>query len=158
LGEANRLTSDDDNWGSSAAAWTHGFTGHDHILQFGLININGRVFDPSLGVFLSADPQEVDPTHLSDPSPFSYVYNNPLFSRDLSGYGIFDGLSHAWNSLVHAGGSLLHGVGQFFERNWREIVVIAVVVVVAVATDGAGVGPVLSGMAAGAAGVLLPPR
>ncbi len=32
-----------------------GFTGHEHLDVFGLINMNGRVYDPWLGRFLSPD-------------------------------------------------------------------------------------------------------
>ena len=33
-----------------------GYTGHEHIDEMGLIHMNGRVYDPVLGRFLSADP------------------------------------------------------------------------------------------------------
>jgi RHS repeat-associated protein len=33
-----------------------GFTGHEHLPQFGLINMNARQYDPVLGRFLSPDP------------------------------------------------------------------------------------------------------
>ena len=33
-----------------------GFTGHEHIDEMGFIHMNGRVYDPSIGRFLSADP------------------------------------------------------------------------------------------------------
>ena len=32
-----------------------GFTGHEHIDEMGFIHMNGRVYDPSIGRFLSAD-------------------------------------------------------------------------------------------------------
>ncbi len=32
-----------------------GFTGHEHLTGFGLINMNGRVYDPVMSSFLSAD-------------------------------------------------------------------------------------------------------
>lgn len=33
-----------------------GYTGHEHLVQFGLINMNARLYDPVLGRFLSPDP------------------------------------------------------------------------------------------------------
>ncbi|MDZ7743888.1 MAG: RHS repeat-associated core domain-containing protein [Bacteroidota bacterium] len=33
-----------------------GFTSHEHLDEFGLINMNGRVYDNALGRFLSPDP------------------------------------------------------------------------------------------------------
>ncbi|RXJ68309.1 hypothetical protein CRV08_08645 [Halarcobacter ebronensis] len=38
-----------------------GFTGHEHIKEFGLIHMNGRVYDPTTGRFLSADPNIQSP-------------------------------------------------------------------------------------------------
>jgi RHS repeat-associated protein len=34
-----------------------GYTGHEHLNQFGLINMNARLYDPLLGRFLAPDPQ-----------------------------------------------------------------------------------------------------
>ena len=34
---------------------SRGFTGHEHIDEFNLINMNGRVYDPTIGQFLSPD-------------------------------------------------------------------------------------------------------
>ncbi|MBU0455751.1 MAG: RHS repeat-associated core domain-containing protein [Pseudomonadota bacterium] len=43
---------------------THeGFTGHETLEAVNLIHMNGRVYDPVLGRFLSADPQIQDPTN-----------------------------------------------------------------------------------------------
>lgn len=33
-----------------------GFSGHEHLPWFGLINMNVRLYDPALGRFLSPDP------------------------------------------------------------------------------------------------------
>jgi RHS repeat-associated protein len=33
-----------------------GYTGHEHLTQFGLINMNARLYDPAVGRFLSPDP------------------------------------------------------------------------------------------------------
>lgn len=33
-----------------------GFTGHEHLAVFGLVNMNARLYDPVLGRFLSPDP------------------------------------------------------------------------------------------------------
>ncbi len=34
---------------------TSGYTGHEHLDKFGLINMNGRIYDPVLGRMLSPD-------------------------------------------------------------------------------------------------------
>ncbi len=33
-----------------------GFTGHEMLDELGLVHMNGRIYDPLLGRFLSADP------------------------------------------------------------------------------------------------------
>ncbi|HMW72473.1 MAG TPA: RHS repeat-associated core domain-containing protein, partial [Cellvibrionaceae bacterium] len=75
--------------GSSATI--HGFTGHEH-LDDGLIHMNGRVYDPVLGRFLSADPMIQAPDNLQSFNRYSYVLNNPLFYTDPSGYSWFSKL------------------------------------------------------------------
>ena len=39
-----------------AQGMARGFTGHEHLDSVSLIHMNGRVYDPVLGRFLSADP------------------------------------------------------------------------------------------------------
>jgi RHS repeat-associated protein len=41
------------------ALTNRGFTGYEHIDEMGLIHMNGRVYDPQIGRFLSADPYVV---------------------------------------------------------------------------------------------------
>ncbi len=61
-----------------------GFTGHEHLDAVGLIHMNGRVYEPVAGRFLSADP--IVHVGLSQsPNRYSYVWNNPLTLIDPSG-------------------------------------------------------------------------
>lgn len=64
----------------------HGFTGHEHLDELGLIHMNGRIYDPSLGRFLSADPHVQAPLNPQSLNRYSYVRNNPLTYTDPSGY------------------------------------------------------------------------
>ena len=66
-----------------------GFTGHEHMDLFGLINMNGRVYDPNLGRFLSPDPYVQMPNNSQNFNRYSYVLNNPLVYTDPSGEFIF---------------------------------------------------------------------
>ena len=50
------------------------------------MHMNGRVFDPVLGRFLSADPNIQDAGNLQSYNRYSYVLNNPLAFTDPSGY------------------------------------------------------------------------
>lgn len=73
-----------------ADATTHlfsrGFTGHEHLDKFGLINMNGRLYDPLLGRFLSPDPFIQAPDNTQSYNRYSYCLNNPLIFSDPSGY------------------------------------------------------------------------
>lgn len=48
--------------------------------------MNGRVYDPVLGRFLSVDPVFQFPTNTQSLNPYSYVLNNPLSATDPTGY------------------------------------------------------------------------
>ena len=50
-----------------------------------LINFNARIYDPSLGRFMSADPVMQSPYDLQLLNRYSYVGNNPLSLTDPSG-------------------------------------------------------------------------
>ncbi|MDR2907815.1 MAG: hypothetical protein LBU91_07500 [Bacteroidales bacterium] len=69
--------------------YTRGYTGHEHVDMFGLINMNGRMYDPVLGRFLSPDPYVADGTYSQDFNRYSYARNNPLSYTDPSGEFVF---------------------------------------------------------------------
>ena len=64
----------------------HGFTDHEQLDAVGLIHMNGRVYDPELGRFLSADPFVQAPLSSQSYNRYSYVFNNPLSFTDPSGF------------------------------------------------------------------------
>jgi len=72
--------------GLSLSYYNKGFTGHEHLDASGLIHMNGRVYDPRLGRFLSADPMVQQEYNLQNLNRYSYVLNNPLNATDPSGY------------------------------------------------------------------------
>src|SRR5262249_43231165 len=63
-----------------------GFTSHEHLDNIGLIHMNGRVYDPTIGRFLSADPFVPDPFDGQSFNRYSYVKNNPLSRIDADGF------------------------------------------------------------------------
>jgi len=63
-----------------------GFTGHEHLDNLDLIHMNGRVYDPHLGRFISADPYITAPFDGQGLNRYSYVLNNPLAFVDPSGF------------------------------------------------------------------------
>jgi len=62
-----------------------GYTGHEHLVAFGLINMNGRVYDPVLGRFLSPDPYVQLPGSVDGFNRYGYCLNNPLIYTDPDG-------------------------------------------------------------------------
>lgn len=62
-----------------------GYTLHEHLDGFGLINMNGRVYDPLLGMFLSPDPYVQAPGNWLNYNRYGYCYGNPLLYTDPSG-------------------------------------------------------------------------
>ncbi len=64
---------------------THGFTDHEHIDSVGIIHMNGRIYDPAIGRFLSPDDFVQFPEFSQSYNRYSYVLNNPLTHTDESG-------------------------------------------------------------------------
>jgi hypothetical protein len=48
--------------------------------------MNGRIYDPALGRFMTADPHIDSPYNLQSLNRYSYVNNNPLGYTDPSGH------------------------------------------------------------------------
>ncbi|WP_457337682.1 RHS repeat domain-containing protein, partial [Rhizobacter sp. P5_C2] len=73
-------------WGSLKNTQDHsGYTGHEHLDQLGLVNMNARMYDPLLGRHTSADPTVPDPANAQAFNRYSYVMNNALAFTDPSG-------------------------------------------------------------------------
>ncbi|MCD4792173.1 MAG: FG-GAP-like repeat-containing protein [Bacteroidales bacterium] len=62
-----------------------GYTGHEMLPQFALINMNGRLYDPILGRMLSPDNYIQMPDFTQNFNRYSYVLNNPLKYVDPDG-------------------------------------------------------------------------
>jgi len=88
-----------------------GFTGQESITEIGLIHMNGRIYDPNLGRFLSADPLIQAPYNSQSYNRYSYVMNNPLSLIDPSGYSW---VSKKWKS-----------VKKFAKKNWSAVKFVA---------------------------------
>jgi len=123
-----------------------------HEPLFGIINMNGRLYDPVLGRFLSPDPYVQMPDFTQNFNRYSYCLNNPLVYTDPNGYwfGIDD--------LIAAGVGLVTGYVSygFSTGNWGWKAVAAGGVGAAVAwvgwnTMGAGAAALASSGGAGSA-------
>ena len=80
------------------------FTDQERDVEIGLYNYGARLYDPIMGVFVSADsvvPSTSDPQALNR---YSYCYNNPLLYVDPTGhFGITEFLVAAVISSISAG-------------------------------------------------------
>ena len=94
-----------------ASTTRHGFTGHEMLDNIGLVNMNGRVYDPGVGRFLSVDPLVSDPTNSQGYNPYSYVGNSPLTHIDPSGYAEDEPHNYGGDSSDDDPGD--NGAGQF---------------------------------------------
>jgi RHS repeat-associated protein len=82
-----RRNPDDWTQTDSRTSWiTHrGYTGHEHIDVFGVINMNGRVYDPMTAIFFSPDPFVQSAGDWMNYNRYTYCLNNPLKYTDPSG-------------------------------------------------------------------------
>lgn len=65
----------------------HGFTSHEMLDNIGLVHMNGRLYDPVIGRFISADPTIDGADDLQGYNRYAYVHNNPISLIDPDGYG-----------------------------------------------------------------------
>ncbi len=89
---------DDINGTLTSSVMSRGFTGHEMLDDTDLVQMNGRIYDPSLGKFLSADPFIQDVLIGASLNRYSYVWNNPLSYTDPSGH--FVGTLFAVGTLI----------------------------------------------------------
>ena len=114
-----------------AAVTRDGFTGHEMLDNLGLIHMNGRVYDPDLGRFLSADPYVTLPFDSQGLNRYAYALNNPLAFTDPSGFDAIPCLANqsgdcvqitviaaAWADYMRAtGGAHAGAVASAMERD-----------------------------------------
>lgn len=93
------FTASYDAWGKqevtkNTISFLRGYTGHEMLPEFGLINMNGRLYDPALGRFLSPDNYVQMPDFSQSFNRYSYCLNNPLKYTDPSGefFGLDDAI------------------------------------------------------------------
>lgn len=86
---------DPETWQTSsqlpAPMFDRGFTGHEHLYAFGLINMNGRMYDPQMSSFLSVDAYVQSPDNSQSFNRYAYCLNNPLKYTDPSGWQMVGG-------------------------------------------------------------------
>lgn len=139
-----------DPWGRrrNANDWTYanvpssflfyrGYTGHEHLDEFGLINMNGRLYDPLLARFLSPDNYVQAPDFTQSFNRYSYCLNNPLKYTDPSG--------EIWNFVIGAViGGVINWAANGAEFSWEGLGHFAVGAVAG--AIGVGIGGAVAGV------------
>ena len=87
-----------------------GFTGHEHHYDFGLINMNGRMYDPYTSMFLSPDNYIQAPDNSQSFNRYAYCLNNPLKYTDPDG--------EFWHIIA---GAAIGGISSYLMANAAEI-------------------------------------
>jgi RHS repeat-associated protein len=65
---------------------SRGFTGQEQMDNVGLVNMNGRIYDPTIARFVSADPVVQAAFDLQTHNRYSYVSNRPFIATDPTGF------------------------------------------------------------------------
>ena len=121
--------------------------------QLQLVHLNGRVYDPLVARFVSADPEIQDPMHSQSYNRYTYVWNNPTNDVDPTGFedapsaatptpGAAAAQMHAsegWSTVYDAGS--VQGKVESALKNGQTIIVVGssgVMEVVPVTTSGTG--------------------
>ncbi len=90
-----------------------GFTGHEHLDEFALINMNGRMYAPALGTFISPDNYVQFPDFSQSLNRYSYALNNPLVYVDPDG-------EFAWFIPMIIGAVAGFEIGGLQSTGWKE--------------------------------------
>ena len=91
---------------------------HAHLDEFGLINMNGRVYDPAVAQFLSPDPYSQDGGNWLNYNRYAYCYNNPTRYTDPSGEVIKTLVLDFFNTLFTGG--LNFGNKEVRQNAWKK--------------------------------------
>lgn len=86
-----------------------GFTGHEHVKEFALINMNGRMYDPVTCRMLSPDNYVPMPWNTQGYNRYGYGNNNPLIYRDPNGEFIHLLIGALIGSVVNVAVAAIHG-------------------------------------------------
>ncbi len=86
---------------SITSATTRGFTGQEMMDAVCEINLNARIYDPTIGRMFTADPMVPNPLNGQSYNRYSYVNNRPLSLTDPSGYYDYGAFSGKSASISH---------------------------------------------------------
>ena len=104
---------------SPRPSWLYrGFTGHEHLREFTLINMNARMYDTETGRMLAVDNYVLDAHNSQDYNRYSYARNNPLKYSDPSGESVIAAIAIGAIVGAYIGGSSANGT--FNPTKWEN--------------------------------------
>ena len=111
-----------DAWGKQTVStnllgFIRGYCGHEMLNNFDIVNMNGRLYDPVLGRFLSPDNYVQMPDNSQNFNRYSYCLNNPMKYTDPSGEFFVFTLFNAVCDLVS--NPIKHGF-NVSRYNWKK--------------------------------------
>ncbi|MBP7839592.1 MAG: RHS repeat-associated core domain-containing protein [Bacteroidales bacterium] len=130
-----------------------GFTGHEHLYAFGLINMNGRMYDPLASRMLSPDNFIQAPDFSQSFNRYSYCLNNPLKYTDPDGEFVHIIIGAAIGDVINLGIKAYQGKINSWSDGLMAFRIGAAAGAVGAATGGAAF-LAAGGGAAGAGGFL----
>ncbi len=135
-----------DNWNAylplngtpATPSWLYrGYTGHEMLPQFSLINMNGRMYDPILGRMLSPDNYVQAPFNSQNYNRYTYAMNNPLKFTDPDGNFWHIVIGAAIGGIVNLGIKAYQGRIQSWGDGFKAFGIGAAAGAVTAATGGA---------------------
>ena len=114
-----------------------GFTSHEHLSWFNLVNMNGRLYDPAVGRFISPDPYVQMPDQTQNMNRYTYCMNNPLLYVDYNGY---TWLSNFGDWIGGTAKSALNVAGRFVVNVAAISIGIPIAIGVTAITTAVGIG------------------
>ena len=97
-----------------------GYTGHEHLQQFRLINMNGRLYDPRLHRFLQPDNNLQEPYNTQNYNRYGYVLNNPLKYTDPTGEESDSLFGSLWEGIAWVGSTIALSAKSVWNESWFQ--------------------------------------
>jgi hypothetical protein len=106
--------------------------------------MNGRIYDPLIGRFLSADTYVQFPYDLQSYNRYSYVHNNPLTYNDPSGYFLNFIVGAVAGAVIDGGAQIAASMisGKSFTEAVRSVDLVSVGISAGMGATGVGLGQV----------------
>ncbi|HIE1895121.1 TPA: RHS repeat domain-containing protein [Pseudomonas aeruginosa] len=111
----------------TATSTRRGFTGHEHLEESGLVHMNGRVYDPVIGRFLSSDSVYDAMPNVTSWNRYSYAAGNPFGYVDFSGFSLIELKDYGPGGLT-----------DYFVRDLQKLSLLNTAIDVARAASGRG--------------------